>query len=118
MAEVRYGEILLPYRLTADGAGVELRGEYACQYQGVPENAIAEVQTRIATRKAEVAHCEKLLRELPIALKNCEAAAIDEAKSDFNEIGPLAVEQRCISRRSKYRPRSCRAASTSARSKK
>ncbi|MDR3737764.1 MAG: hypothetical protein P4L40_01975, partial [Terracidiphilus sp.] len=39
---------LVPYRLTEDGASVELRGEYACEYRGASKEAIDEARPMMA----------------------------------------------------------------------
>lgn len=96
---------LYPFRLLDDGSGVELRESHALCYRAVPEQAFnlakAAYEAAVQKRKADIAHCEKLLRELPIALANSKTAqrqledALESGDSDdLAGVGTIRLEQR------------------------
>ena len=60
--------------LAANDAGVEFRSEYAHEYRYATGDQIEDLKQAKIAYAADVAHCEKLLRDLPVALKNSEKA--------------------------------------------
>lgn len=86
------GEDLFPSAILPDDGGVEFRSAYTYEYQAVSE----EDRLWYIDLLSQVAHCRKLLRDLPIALQNSETAMKEHGASDdvdLNTLGAMAVEQ-------------------------
>jgi len=89
------GEAMFPFRLLPDEGGVEFRSGYTYEYRALAE----EDRLAHAELLARIAHCEKLLTNLPIALKNSRAAMKEHSKSEevnLNTLGAIYMEQERI----------------------
>jgi len=89
------GEELFPFRLLPDDGGVEFRSQYMYEYRVIADEHLAK-QRSLA---AQVAHCQKLLVDLPIAKRNGEAAMQEHSESDqvdLNTLGAMFLEQKRI----------------------
>jgi hypothetical protein len=79
--------------------GVEFKSKYLLSYRIPTEEHKKEVSDAIKEREARISDCKKLLDDLPKSLKR-SISALDEVPedADFNETGPLVVEQKRIKR--------------------
>lgn len=93
------GEELVPYRLLPDDGGVEMRGRYICEYRAASEGYLKEIEKAKKERVDAIAHCRKLLIDLPVALSRSRTAMdtlLASAEADLSEVGAMTVEQRRI----------------------
>lgn len=89
------GEELFPYRLLPNDGGVEFRSGFTYEYRIVKE------EDRLARGKLTeaIAHCQKLLADLPIALENSQTAMQQHSRAeevDLNTLGAMVMEQKRI----------------------
>jgi hypothetical protein len=95
------GEKLQPYRLLENNAGVELRGIWGFSWVGPTKEDTEKHMQQLERHAKDIAHCRKLLRDLPVALKN-SLEALDTASTksqdelDLTELGAMVLEQRRI----------------------
>jgi hypothetical protein len=91
------GEELLPYAVHPVDphlapTGVEFRGSFSYEVR----TTLIELQAAVQERIAQLAHCKKLLQDLPIALQNSiiamEAHAVSE-NVDLTTLGAMVLEQ-------------------------
>jgi hypothetical protein len=99
------GEAFVLHRDLPDGSGAELRAPYSFEYRVAGAQQIAAVKAARQKFDADLAHCQKLLRELPIALKNSQSASqalssslLDGSGGDMNELAVMTLEQARIQR--------------------
>lgn len=64
---VHDGEELVPYRLLPDDSGVEMRGQYICEYRSASDEYAAKDKKE---REDTTAHCKRLLVHLPVDLRH------------------------------------------------
>jgi len=86
------GEQMFPFRLLPDEGGVEFCSGYTCEYRLITDEHHAKQQALAA----QVAHCKRLLRDLPVALENSRMTMKSHAASeevDFNTVGAMVIEQ-------------------------
>lgn len=100
-------QCLYPFRILYDDSGVEWRDRYALRYRSASQEAADEAEEQLQRAKqdraADIAHCEKLLHDLPLALASSEKAQseLEEQlergeEADMSAIGPMRLEQRRI----------------------
>jgi len=92
---------LLPWRLLPNHTGVEFRSAKSYSYRTGSHTYAAEVKLAQKDLEDSIAHCRKLLVDLPIALQNSKAALESKLKAndaqELSEIGAIVVEQQRIS---------------------
>jgi hypothetical protein len=87
-------------RTSPNDAGVRLVGTKKYHYNAATPEYLAEVEAAKVKRTNDVAHCKKLLIDLPIALENSKDAMTQLKKSesvDLSELGAMMLEQDRIS---------------------
>ena len=88
------------YAMLPSDAGVELRGNHVIQFRAASVEDADRINAAAKKRVDDIAHCKKLLIELPIALTNSEVAlkaAVDaDEPAELSEVGAMVFEQKRI----------------------
>jgi hypothetical protein len=90
------GEELQAYRLLPKEGGVEFRGVNIFSWIGPTLEDTEKHMQQLEKYNGDIAHCRKLLRDLPVALQNSESALWIAAKAeevDLTELGAIVMEQ-------------------------
>ena len=99
--EVKHNQIadeMHCYAMLPNDAGVELRGNHTIYFRAAKQEDVDRIIAETKKRTEDIAHCKKLLIDLPVALTNSKtamnAAMDDLEQNDFSDIGAMALEQR------------------------
>lgn len=85
--------------LLPNDAGVEYAWLSEARYRGANPSTFEHHRAIVVERDLDIAHCHKLLHDLPIALGNSETAmmlAVVAKPDDFNLLGSMVYQQQQI----------------------